>query len=387
MRLTVLVAAIVLAAAPGAGAQAPVDVKAQIGQLAALDYPIRTRAAQALRRVPAAEAVPALTEAVRLHPDQFVRYRALVVLTSFNDRGTGDLIRSLLMDTNDRLREVGYKWFEQHPDPGMRFALLSALQSEQAEFVRPALVAALAPLADDPEVRRTLIGEVTRGLDFFRSATIEALGRHRATYAVEAIAGVAQNDGPLQADAVLALGRIGGEAAKAAVAAVTTAPADVRSFVRAAQCLLGGLPGGPSGDNCDTHLKALIDAATASGATGSTARAALNAIAAMAADERTAPLLALVGLSSRPAGVRNAAAVALAAAAVRRPDMMIAWLRAIPDAERAAAIAMLKDGCASLEEDFAEEQFFAAVRASYWSAADNSPARALSATLIQELEF
>src|SRR5688572_12706750 len=120
-------------------------------------------AARALRRVPAAEAVPALTEAIRNHPDQFVRYRALVILTSFNDRGTGELIRSLLGDKNDRLREAGYKWLERHPDPAMRFPLLSALQTEQAEFVRPALVAALAALGDDPDVRRALIGEVTRG--------------------------------------------------------------------------------------------------------------------------------------------------------------------------------------------------------------------------------
>ena len=373
-----------LAVATVAGAQGPVDTTAQIGQLAALDYPVRMNAARALRRVPAAEAVPALTEAIRKHPDQFIRYRALVVLTSFNDRGTGELIRSLLTDKNDRLREVGYKWLEQHPDPAMRFPLLSALQTEQAEFVRPALVGALAALGDDPEVRRALIGEVTRGLDFFRSAVIDSLGHHRAAYAVEAIGGVALNDGPLQSDAVLALGRIGGDAAKAALAAVPPAPADVRLAIRAAQCLAGGdLAGG----TCDGHLKALIEAATASTASPATVRAAVSAVSAMAVDGRTAPLSALSGLASRPAGIRNAAAAALAAAAVRRPEPAIAWLRGLPDAERAAAITMLKDGFASLDEDFAEEQFFAAVRASYWSAAENSPARALSVTLIQELEF
>jgi HEAT repeat protein len=383
VRLTALGAAIVLALATATGAQ-PIDVKAQIGQLAALDYPVRMNAALALRRVPAAEVVPALTEAIRSHPDQFVRYRALVLLTSFNDRGTGELIRSLLTDKNDRLREVAYKWLEQHPDPAMRFALLSALQTEQAEFVRPALVGALAALGDDPDVRRALIGEVTRGLDFFRSAVIDELGHHRAAYAVEAIGGVALNDGPLQADAILALGRIGGDAAKAALAAVTAAPPDVRLAMRAAQCLVGG---DQDGANCDGHLKALIDAATASTASPATVRAALHAAAAMAVDGRTAPLTALSGLASRPAGVRNVAAAALAAAAVRRPDPAIAWLRGLQDTERATAIALLKDGFASLDEDFAEEQFFAAARASYWSAAENSPARALSVTLIQELEF
>ena len=48
---------------------------------------------------------------------------------------------------------------------------------------------------------------------------------------------------------------------------------------------------------------------------------------------------------------------------------------------------MLKDGFDSLEEDFAEEQFFAAVRAGYWRATDGSAGRSLAATLIRRLEF
>jgi hypothetical protein len=47
----------------------------------------------------------------------------------------------------------------------------------------------------------------------------------------------------------------------------------------------------------------------------------------------------------------------------------------------------MKDGFASLEDDFAEEQFYAATRAMYWQAAENSPTRALAATIIQRLEF
>jgi hypothetical protein len=48
---------------------------------------------------------------------------------------------------------------------------------------------------------------------------------------------------------------------------------------------------------------------------------------------------------------------------------------------------MLKDGFDSLEEDFDEEQFFAAIRAGYWRAADASAGRSLAAMLIQKLEF
>src|SRR5688572_6476639 len=166
-------------------------------------------AARALRRLPAAEAVPALTEAVQKHKDEFVRFRAFIVLSSFSDRGTGELVRGLLRDANDRLREVAYKWLEAHPDPAMAPTLLNALQSEQAEFVRPAVVSALARLDDDARVQRALLSEIGRGMDFFRGAVIEAMGRRRAAYAVDGIAEVARLQGPLQDDAVIALGQIG----------------------------------------------------------------------------------------------------------------------------------------------------------------------------------
>ena len=66
--------------------------------------------------------------------------------------------------------------------------LLSSLQTEQAEFVRPAVVSALAALGDDTRVQRALLGEIGRGLDFFRGAVIDALGRRRAAYALDGVA-------------------------------------------------------------------------------------------------------------------------------------------------------------------------------------------------------
>jgi hypothetical protein len=377
---TLLVLAVAATAQTPASAPASsADLPTLIGQLASLDYAVRTNAARLVRRAPAADAVPALTAAVKSHPDQFVRYRSLIVLTTFNDRGTGDLVKSLLTDRNDRLREVAYRWLERHPDPATRFALLSSLQTEAAEFVRPTLVAALAAMGDDPEVQRALVPEVTRGLDFFRSAAIDALGHHKATYAFDAIAQVALLDGPLQNDAVLAIGRIGGPRARQALAAVTNAPPDVRVTLRAAECLLG--------DNCDSIVKALADTAASPSATADVSRAAAAALSAFAAagpDSASAALLALAGRGARP---RDLAAVGLAAAALRAPTRHIAWLNTLPEAGRSAAIDLLKDGFDDLEEDFAEEQFYAAARASYWSAAEGSEARSLSATLIQRLEF
>ena len=199
-----------------------------------------------IRRTAATEAVPALSRAVRLHADQFVRYRALVLLSAFNDPGTGAIMRGLLADRNDRVREVAYRWFERHPEPALHATLLAALNTEQAEFVRPALVRALAAHADTPAVQRALIAEAGRGLDFFRSAVIDALGEQRATYAVDAIIPIVSLDGPLQDDAMLALGRIGDRAAMPALASLTKVPPEAAPSLQAAQCLLG--------DKCEERI-------------------------------------------------------------------------------------------------------------------------------------
>ena len=55
-------------------------------------------------------------------------------------------MRESLASPNDRLRTVAYSFFEHNPDRAMVPQLLAALDKEQAEFVRPALVRALAAL-------------------------------------------------------------------------------------------------------------------------------------------------------------------------------------------------------------------------------------------------
>ena len=110
--------------------------------------------------------------------------------------------------------------------------LLAALETEQAEFVRPALTRALAAYGADPKVRarmtawscavRTLPERRHRGARM-----------HKATYALQPISEVARLDGPLQDDAVLALGTIGDKrgldgAGGAAAQAPRNLPADDR---------------------------------------------------------------------------------------------------------------------------------------------------------------
>lgn len=366
----------------GAGRGAAADaasLETHIRNLASIDYPTRMNAARMIRRADAATAVAALREAVAKHADEYVRYRAFILLSSFNDRQTNALARTLLSDRNDRLRETAYKWLELNPDPSMTPALLAALQTEVAEFVRPALIGALAALGSNVQVQRALVPEVTRGVDFFRAAAIESLGRHRAAYAADAIAGVAALDGPLRDDAVLALGRIGGPRARAALAAIKDPPAALVPTVRAAQCL--------AGDPCDPIVKSLLEGASAPGATSAVVRATVTALSAIAANGNGAAIGALLTLAGRGGGLRDESALGFGAAAVRNPGHMIAWLEAAQPSVREAAIDVLKQGFDDLEEEFAEEQFFAEARAYYWKVPEGSSGRTVAADLIQKLEF
>lgn len=374
----VLTAAAVLATA--AQLPSPPDVKGSIDRLGNFDYATRMNAARVLRRVPAPQAVPALAQAARNHTDQFVRYRALVLVTAFNDPLAPDLMRSLLPDRNDRVREVAYRWFAARPEPSMAPTLLAALQTEGAEFVRPALVAALAALGRDPQVQRALVAEAGRGFDFFRIAVIEALGERRAAYALDAVIAAAKLDGPIQDDAVLALGRIGGARAAEAVAAIKPSGPELIASVHGALCMLG--------KDCARHVKALVDIAANPQANSQAARAAIAALGAIAILPEPSALTYLAGLArSSAAGIPDAAGVALSVAAVRAPVPMLAWLDDLDEAAREAAYVLLRDGFARLEEDFAEEQFFAAARAAYWNAPEGSPARTRIAALIDKLEF
>jgi len=378
-RLTPLLIVLAVAIQAVAQEKPAVDLKGSIDSLSVFDYATRTNAARVVRRATPAEAVPALVQAVRGHSDQFVRYRALVLLTAFNDPATADFMRSLFTDRNDRVREIAYRWFERYPDARVTGSLLAALDTEQAEFVRPALIGALAALPSDARVQRALTAEAGRGLDFFRSAVIEALGTHRATYAVPALISVAAIDGPLQDDAVLALGRIGDRRAVPALASLTSASQQVAPALQAAQCLLG--------DNCAARINWLMQTARTPGARPETARAAVAALGAVASQGDSTAVDALIGLEREATGrFRGDLASAFAAVALRRPGDIILWLGRAADDVRARAIDLLREGFERLEEDFAEEQFFAVARAAYWSAA-GAETRSLTATLIDTLEF
>jgi len=388
-RLLATIAALCLCG-PVAHAQEPnapqpvsaAQLKAAIDKLGNLDYATRTEASRTVRRTPLTQAVPALIQTVSDHPDGYVRYRALVLLTGFNDPRTKDSMRESLASPNDRLRTVAYSFFERNPDPSMAAQFIAALDKEVAEFVRPALVRALAALGDDTRVRQALLREVGRGEDFFRSAVVEALGDYKAAYALDPLMAVARLDGPLQDDAALALGKIGDKRALETLAAVQrTAARQAQPSIAAAICLLGL--------NCESHKSFLANTlkfAEQNQGYQELLRAAAAGLGALgvAGHADAVETLFTIGIPASDS-TRAPVALALATVALRATPRMMAVLEKHPDRDK--AIALLAEGFDMLEEDLAKETFFAMMRRTYWESPESSPRRALMQTLIGKLDF
>jgi HEAT repeat protein len=359
----------------------PVALQVAIDKLGKLEYRTRLDASATVRRAPAAVVVPLLVKAAQSHADGYVRFRALVLLSGFNDPKTAPVFLTALGDENDRLREVAYAYVEDHPDPSLAPRLLQALEREQAEFVRPSLIRALAAHGKDPKVQAVLRREVMRGVDFFRAAVIEALGDHKATYALAELTTIARQDGPLQDDAVRAIGQLGDPKALATLAAVQReASRELQPTIAAAICGLGS--------NCDGHARfvreSLVFAARNLGYQ-ELARSSATALADLSARGRSDALPALfeIGMPANDP-VRAPIALAVGQAVIRTPSQLLAIVPGLP---RQDATLLLRDAFDMLEEDYAEERFFAAVRRQYWQSAADAPARAAAQVLITALEF
>jgi hypothetical protein len=358
------------------------DLAAAINTLGAFDFPTRMASSRTVRRAPAAQAVPALTAAAKSHADSYVQYRALVLLAGFDDPGTSDVMLSLMGDRNDRLRAVAYAWFAHHPSPSALPALIAALPKELSEFVRPSLTRAIAAQGSDARAQAAIRPLITGGEDFFRGEVIQAAGDYRLRPMREAIAGVAKLDGPLQDDAVLALGRLGDSASLDELAQLQrTVPRERQPAIAAAICLLGV--------SCDAHHKYLHDTLRyAADTTGFQIllRATARALGALAGRGDQAAMTSLweVGIPAAEAS-RAPIALALGEAAVRSPAAVLRGLAESKDQD--AAILLLRDAFDMLEEDFEEELFYVEVRHAYWAAPEGSPERRVAEAVIQKLEF
>jgi HEAT repeat protein len=361
---------------------APKTLAAAIDDLGKLDYAVRTAASAAVRRAPAEQAVPALMNAVTSHGDGYVRFRALVLLAGIGDPRTRDVMIPAVDDVNDRLREVAYAWLEWNPEPSLAPKLIAKLETEVSEFVRPALVRALAALGSDAAVRAALLRDVTRGEDVFRSAVIEALGLHKATYAVPALMKVAALDGSLQDDAVIALARIGDpKGLEVVIAQQGKAPRARQPALAAAICLLGR--------NCDSHERFLAETLTFTTKNmghQELTRSTADALGVLARSGRASAWDTLITIGDPSVDpVRAPIALAAAGAAVGNPPAALAALERASNPR--AALLLLRDGFDMLSEDLAEERFYARIRALYWQAAQGSPTRARIERVMTALDF
>jgi HEAT repeat protein len=360
----------------------PSDLQSAINNLGKFDDATRTAAARTVRRAEPAQAVPALLDAAANHTDGYVRFKALVLLSGFNDPRAREVMAAALDEPNDRLRTVAYAYFEHNRERGMSARLLKKLDTENGEFVRPALTRALAAYGDEPPVQAALAALVLRGQDVYRGAVIEAIGDYRGAYAFAPILDVSKQDGPLQEDAILALGKIGDRRALETLQGLQKTASRVRQpAVAAAICLLGL--------NCDLHEKFVIDTmrfAAAQIGFQDLLRASSRSLGALAAAGRADAAAALLdaGIPSRDPA-RSPIALAFGTVALRNTPLVVKLLGSRRDLRDSALL--LRDAFDMLEEDYEEERFFATVRRSYWAAAEGSPDRKVADALIQVLEF
>jgi HEAT repeat protein len=359
------------------------DLAATIARLGAFDLDTRTSAAQRVRRTARDVAVPALIQAASASADEYVRYRALVLLSGFGPDAASETMHKLIADRDDRVRLVVFQWYEHHPDPAVLPALIDALGREQSEFVRPALTRAIAAYGDDPRARAVLLPLVTRGEDVFRGAVIDALGDYHDAYALEAIAGVAALDGPLQDDAVTAIGQLGDRSKLALLAKVQqTASPDLQPAIAAAVCLLAA--------ECtrqEDYLKKMLAFASADQTHTATLEAAANALTILAVAGKREALDTLfdVGVPTRDP-VRGVMALAVGSVALRHPSIVLDVLDQRSD--RDTAMLLLRDGFDELsEEDFGQEQFYVVLRQAYAASLAGSARHDLADALIKVLQF
>ena len=358
------------------------QVAASIDRLSNLEFPIRMDAARTVRRAAPAIAVPALTQAASSHKDGYVRFRALVLLSGFNAPATRDVMTRMLADPNDRLRSVAYAFFEHNPDPAALPRMIDALKREESEFVRPALTRAIAAHGSEKAAQEVMTKLVMQGQDFFRGAAIEAIGDYKGAYAFASLTMVAKQDGPLQDDAVLALGKIGDKRALETFAPLQrTAPRERQPVIAASICLLG--------TNCASHQGYLAETlrfGIDQPGFQELVRGSASGLAALAVagNEEAMRTLIEVGVPSRDPE-RAAIALAIGTIALRNIPLALKVLETDPKPD--GALELLREAFDMLEEDFIEERFFASVRRGYWRAAAGSPARNIAEALIRKLEF
>ena len=359
-----------------------------IDQLAEFDYAVRVEASRALRRADPDVVRPVLLHAVEHHQDSYVQFRSLVLIYGLDLPDVDKVFSGALNSSNDRVRASAYEYFETFPSPDVGSQLLAALDTETSEFVRPYLVRALAANDDDSSVRERLVQDIHRGQSYFRGAVIEALGDHRALYAVDSLIPLIAEDGPFRDDALLALGKIGDRRVIQPLRQLQRDnDAKIQPIVSAAACLLDV--------GCDGQLSYIVDTLRygiepSNENNQELIRNASIALSVLATDGQQRALDALFELGVNASeSVRAPIALALGKVALRNPQIVQNTLvdaaseATMPEAE----LLLLRDAFDMLDEDFAEERFYVLMRQGYWEGFGSAKARAVAAAVIRVLEF
>jgi len=360
-------------------------IRTAVAQLGSFDFPTRTNAARLIRRAPIGVTTAALQDAVRNSTDEYVQYRALVLLTSIAPNAAQTAAAEVLTHRNDRLRTVAYQWFERHPQPAVTPRLMDALSTERSEFVRPALMRALAAAAvveAPPALQQELQTLVSRGEDLFRGATIEALGDYGVKFAVNAIAQVAELDGPLQDDAITAIGRLGDASTRRLLAKLQgSVPRELQPTVSAALCL--------QGVDCDARLAYLVETlafATVNAGYQPLLRGAVHGLSVLAIAGREPALVALFDAGARaPESARAPIALGVGTVALRKPQVVMHVL--LQRADVAPALTLLRDAFDMLSEDFEKENFALEIRKIGADPSTDAGVRRLTERILTELEY
>ena len=157
---------------PAPQAISPAQLKAAIDKLSDLDYAVRMNASRTIRRAQSSQAVQALLQTVAEHGDGYVRYRALVLLTGFNDPRTKDAMRESLKSPNDRLRAVAYSFSSTIPTRRCRRSFSRRSRKSRASSSGQRWSGRSPPWppeSDNATLRQAVLRDATRGEDFFRS--------------------------------------------------------------------------------------------------------------------------------------------------------------------------------------------------------------------------
>jgi hypothetical protein len=208
------------------------------------------------------------------------------------------------------------------------------------------------------------------------------MGDHKATYAIPALTTLAKQDGPLQDDAIIALGMMGDKKLVDTFAALQHgAKRERQPALAAAICLLGV--------NCESHERYLFETikfAIANPGFQDLTRAAARGLSHLSAAGHANDWDALIQLGAGSVDpVRAPLALGFASAAVEQPEQALAAVQRAADQK--GALLLLRDGFDMLEEDYAEEQFYVTIRKAYWKLPEGDPTRKAAEALITTLEF